>query len=205
MIGSRSQWVKFRDNHADSPGKGAAKSVSVGDLVEKVDKAFKKGELKGMLKANVAAQKGFAKYHKAIVKNNKKFAADFKSSYLDEIERDVKSNLAILKPAEALKNNIKAAAPLIGAMKPSSTHREWGVLHKSDPVRLVAMNLGMIVRNDATKAPKINPILSKWKSEMNKILPDNVPDNSESIWAAVTSMRKAFKNLVDELKKENLI
>ncbi|MEO1600446.1 MAG: hypothetical protein AAFU49_08255 [Pseudomonadota bacterium] len=202
---SRSQWQKFRDSHKDSPGKGAVASVSIGKVLDDTNKAATNKDFKKVAAGYQKAVKSFSTYHDKVKKKHPSFAKDFKKTYLDEAESNFASATAIAKPKDALKGNIGKIPPLIGAMNPSSTKNDFSSLHNSDPVRLIAMNLAMIVKAEPKLSSSVTPILNKWKGEMNKCLPGNVGDTPDEIAKAVLVLRKAVVQLVKDCKAANLV
>ena len=68
--GLRGQWVKARDNAKPKLAAGAVKGVSMGDAIEDVYKASRKGHLP-LSKALVSLQKDLVKYKAAIKATNK--------------------------------------------------------------------------------------------------------------------------------------
>jgi hypothetical protein len=202
---TRTEWQRFRDNHADSPGKGAVTTVSVGKLLDEAEGNVAGSNFKKKAAVYGKVAKGFKTYHDKVKKKHPRFAADFKADYLDEAVSLSKSTLAMVNPAKALKENIVKAAVLAGGMTPASTHRDYETLYGSDPVRLISMNLGTIVRNDPTKRAVVDPIKSAFQTRMDKILPSSVDDNPATIWAAVTKLRKALLKLKTEAETADLL
>ncbi len=202
---SRGQWQKFRDTHKDSPGKGAVASVNIGKTLDEVQKFSGDKNFKKVAAGYQKTVKSFKLYHSKVQKKHPSFAADFKKQYIDEAESSLKSAQAIASPAKALKENITKIASLVGAMNPSSSHADYDKLHTSDPVRLIAMNLGMIVKNDAKKSAAVTPILNAWKASMNQILPAKVADTPDAIGKAVVTLRKAVQKLAGDCKAAGVI
>lgn len=195
---SRAWWKNFRDNHKDSPGEGASKRYSVGKALAAYKPIEDANDYARKLKAAKSLQKTLEGYRKAIEKDHPAFAKDFTTEFEDVLADDIKSYTGLVKPGKACKKHLIAAQALIGKLKPSSSHKEYEEVWGSDPIRLVSMDLGRLIKmRPELKNSDIDRAKTKWDNELTKITPVNVDDDATAIGKAITAMRKAVKEVDD--------
>jgi hypothetical protein len=195
---SRAWWQNYRDSHNDSPGKGASKRYSIGKALAAYKTIEDANDFARTLKAAKSLQKTLEGYRKAIEGDHPTFARDFQTDVEGQLAGEIKSLIALVKPGKACQKNLLAAQSLIGKLNAGSSLKDYKEVWESDPIRLVSMNLGRLIKlRPELKNTDIDRAKTKWMNEMDKVNPADMDDDPKEIGKAVTAMRKAVKELDD--------
>ena len=202
MIPTHNEWKTFRDKHADGPGKGAVKAVSMGKVCDTAAKVHAKGDLATVAKIYPALVKDMTKYRDSVKKKHPKFAADLDKKFIKPAQDFGFSAVEIHKPAKAMDAALQALAKFAARPEFSTDKEAWVKLYKAEAFRNIEKYLLLIVDKGKAKQKHTVPILNNWKRVVTEV--DPAKSDDQSLGSNAYRLQDMIKRTYDASKKAGL-
>jgi len=151
-------------------------------------------ELKVQLKALEKAKKPLATAAEKIAKNNSKMGVEAKKVLVDDVNKEIKSCNALLKPLDATAVNVKEALKLVKNFK-STDLNDYRNLYEEDAVRLIHMGLNQAKRVQPELKDTIEPIHKVFQAKMTQLDSGTIADDPTAVKMAAQGMQATLEEL----------